>query len=1211
MRLSTIIYLALTLLLPLTALANTGPSNTTHRVLYGSPTQTAVRLEMDPTTLQQRITQPRDGEKLSDGLGVILAIAGHGTPTAHVLSWEAGDVVTPTASLGSLDAAASPNELVVLGRPAVFHDLRIVSVGVRPLLRATDGSLRLVSSLTMEVTTSGAGGINEIDDPVSFSSAFYPLYRAMVSNLDEVYPEHSVRNPGRFLVLAVESRFNSFNASAQWQQWLDLKQRKGYTMQLITLPNGLASTVIQAIQTAYDDHSQPDVEYAMVVGDVPEVLSVSKANPEHTDDYSVGDNTFYTTAGNDSLPDVLGGRVSATVPSEYVTYWNKAYQYEANPALSDRRWFESLCAVAGNYTDGQTYPVTPVWNTEWARQRLIMDGCITRSDTFYFHGLPSDPHPGSYRTGIRAMIDSGVCAVLYRGWANSTEWAYPFFYREDAEQLRNGGRLPAVFSIVCGTGNFAHTSRCLGETFTTGTGTPSETRGAIAFIGATDLATNTRHNNAILSGIVSAIEQKVRSAGALLTAGKLEGWRQFPHERGGDLALAWFYVLHVFNLLGDPEIQLQICQPGEFTTTLPLSFTVGTTLVPVTITSGGQPVEGAVVTLRAQGSNTVSARRTDGLGQAWIPVNFTAAGTAQFTAWKSGYITLLTDVPININGYDPKITAINWSDGGDNLPNPGEQINFSVEIRNDGSAEITPALTIAESDPRLTVIAGTAGAPQIAPGATAVSTAFTIVLSGELYNGERPRVGIAINSAPDLVTRFIEVPVAAPDPVISALTVLDESGDISPGETADVAVTVLNAGQQAGTNLSVNVGSHDNAVLFQTATASWAGLPVGQSAAADNAIRLQVPSGVTPGRQLLLRFEFIQNSNVIARKLAFLTVGGVTTAVPTGPDAYGYYAYEDIDVAYPAHPTYSWIELDPAYGGLGATAHEVRDDTHFGMALPALFTFYGNSYDSVWICSNGWLAFEHATLPEFRNWEIPSPIGPGAMVCPFWDDMVIDRIWPNNDSLHYIWTRYDASDNRFVVQWRTFNRGGLNNSGNPNMAFCTFEAILKYRPSGDDDILFQYNEIANVDVVNNYASVGIQDSRHDRGLGLTYANTYPPSVAEIAAGRAILITTTPPDSYNDVPVEQAGQPRLFMLHEAYPNPFNPRTELRFEIPETGLTTLKVYDILGKEIATLVNGRLTAGTHQVSFDARDLPTGLYFARLSSGTNAYVRKLMFVK
>ena len=1216
MRLTTFFLLALCLLLPMAAFAAAAPSGVTNQILSASLDRTTVRVDLDEAVLQRRMAQPVDGEQLTDGLGLVLAIAGHGTPAARVLSWETGEAVMPTAALQPGAVAASPEALAVLGQPAIFHDLRVVRVGLLPLLRDGNGNLYAVSSVTVEVTTAGAGGGNEIAESASFSSAFYPLYRALVSNLDELYPEHSIRAPGRFLVLATQNRFNSFNSSDQWLSWLDLKKRKGYTMQVVAVANGQASTIAQTIRNAYHDQSQPDLEYVMIVGDVPEMASHSRANPEHAGEYSVGDNPYFAVAGDDSLPDLLGGRVSALVPSEYVTYWNKVYQYEADPELDDPRWFRSVCAVAGNYSDGTgTYPVTPVWNVEWARQRLMRDGCITDADTFYYHGTVGDPPPGQYRSLIRADIDSGVCAVLYRGWGGSQGWQYPVFNNDDMNgvvgQLHNGRRMPAVFGIVCGSGNFAYAGgQCLGETFTTGTGTPSEPQGGIVYLGASDLHTNTRHNNAILAGMIEAmLDHGVRGAGALLVAGKLEGWRQFPLEQTGSM-FAWFYVLHVFNLLGDPELQLQICQPGSLSATILAPRTVGTTLLPVTVTSNALPVEGAVVTLRAPGADTVSARRTDAAGQVWLPANFTTAGVAQLTVWKSRYVTELTDILVTAESYDPKIAAVNWSAGGDNLPNPGEQVSFTLDVRNEGTETTDLIISISQWDPGITVVSGNASLAELAPGATAATTPFVITLSGELFDGERPLLTLAFQDVPREAARYVEVPVAAPDPVITALTVNDGNGILEPGETADISITVLNAGHEAGSNLSAEVHSHDDAVVFVDNSATWGSLPIGQSAVSADPIRLSIPAGVTPGRQILLRFVFSQGGVVMARKNFLLNTGVVTSTAPTGPDEYGYYAYENTDAAYAAHPTYDWIELDPVHGGTGAQAHEVRDDTHFGMALPAPFTFYGQSYDSVWISSNGWLCFERTTLPEFRNWQIPSPIGPGAMVCPFWDDLIIDRMWPNNDSAHTVWTRYDAAENRFVVQWRALNRAGLKNTGMPNEDFCTFEAVLKYR-AGDGDILCQYDQIANVDAENNYASVGLQDSYHRRGLGLTYANIYLPSVDTLRAGRAILFTTTPPDNFSDVPPPRAEVTHRFALQEAYPNPFNPRTELRFEISSAGRATLKVYDILGQEVATLADNVFAPGSYQMSFDGERLPSGLYFARLISGANVQVRKLMLVK
>lgn len=85
----------------------------------------------------------------------------------------------------------------------------------------------------------------------------------------------------------------------------------------------------------------------------------------------------------------------------------------------------------------------------------------------------------------------------------------------------------------------------------------------------------------------------------------------------------------------------------------------------------------------------------------------------------------------------------------------------------------------------------------------------------------------------------------------------------------------------------------------------------------------------------------------------------------------------------------------------------------------------------------------------------------------------------------------------------------------------------------------------------------------------------------------------------------------FQLGEAYPNPFNPETTIRFSIAEAGRVTLKVYDVTGKNVANLVDDRMNAGQHAVLFRAGDLPSGLYFYTLSSGSFTQTRKLILLK
>ncbi|MDX1702007.1 MAG: T9SS type A sorting domain-containing protein, partial [Melioribacteraceae bacterium] len=88
-------------------------------------------------------------------------------------------------------------------------------------------------------------------------------------------------------------------------------------------------------------------------------------------------------------------------------------------------------------------------------------------------------------------------------------------------------------------------------------------------------------------------------------------------------------------------------------------------------------------------------------------------------------------------------------------------------------------------------------------------------------------------------------------------------------------------------------------------------------------------------------------------------------------------------------------------------------------------------------------------------------------------------------------------------------------------------------------------------------------------------------------------------------------PEGFTLDQNYPNPFNPTTNIEYSIPEESFVELKVYDVLGNEVATLVNKEQSAGVYRADFNAIGLTSGFYIARISAGNYSDVIKMTLMK
>ncbi len=156
--------------------------------------------------------------------------------------------------------------------------------------------------------------------------------------------------------------------------------------------------------------------------------------------------------------------------------------------------------------------------------------------------------------------------------------------------------------------------------------------------------------------------------------------------------------------------------------------------------------------------------------------------------------------------------------------------------------------------------------------------------------------------------------------------------------------------------------------------------------------------------------------------------------------------------------------------------------------------------------------------------------------------------------------------------------------------------------------------VQNVDLVYGTIAAG-QSALSSVFVRVRYPSrpgNYPVDFAvDIYSNSVLLWTSTFTDLVTGISDEPGSMPTAYALEQNYPNPFNPVTTIRFDLPRSSEVRLNVYDVLGREVALLVNGKKEAGHHEVTFDAAGVSSGVYLYRLTADGFVQTRKLLVLR
>ncbi len=226
----------------------------------------------------------------------------------------------------------------------------------------------------------------------------------------------------------------------------------------------------------------------------------------------------------------------------------------------------------------------------------------------------------------------------------------------------------------------------------------------------------------------------------------------------------------------------------------------------------------------------------------------------------------------------------------------------------------------------------------------------------------------------------------------------------------------------------------------------------------------------------------------------------------------------------------------------------------------------------------------------------------------------VDEIIPPADSLGRYALRSDSTFGPTSATWTyiaptpgdfySFNISGAQRQPNGTTLICSGEQGTFFEVTPQRQTVWNY--------INPVVSTG---PVYQGDMILSGANTvfkirrYAPGYSGFS-GRTLTPGGTI-ERYRTQAVDESETPQAFELHQNFPNPFNPTTNIGFKVQGSGLVSLKVFDVLGREVVTLVNEQLTPGSYAVRFDAGNAPSGIFFYRLHAGGFTATKRMILLR
>jgi hypothetical protein len=1008
--------------------------------------------------------------------------------------------------LKGIESEQYPVSRVEISEPAQFRDFRIININVFPFqYNARKTELSVADSIDIQIRLEKSSSY--IPNPLSgyFSSSFENLYSSLILNYNEVRDESLPLNQPKLLIIynsaATTTFLNKLNDLVTW------KRQKGYIVNTVsTAVTGTVNTDIKSyILNQYNNAAtRPDV--VLLLGDIGgsyNIPTFTESNDGFVSSY--GDYTYTLLAGNDNFGDVQIGRISVASDNEFINYVAKIMLYEKNININTAQWLNRMLLVGDTEPSGISCMYTNLYIKEISR---VVNPNYSYTELYSAGPVPAD---------INQAINVGVGIYNYRGYIGMSEWT-------PSSSLINSYRLNHGVFITCATGNIQNTSTI--EDYVK-LGTEASPAGGITAIGMSTSSTHTGFNNCLTGGIFDGIfNRNMRTMGEALLYSKcyMQSVYGVAHPSGS------LFFSRICNLIGDPTVEIFVTIPKTFQITAPTTILACNTNFEITVKDmQNNSVANAAVNVMQTSSGLNQTVFTDALGKAFLTIPSVTTGDINVTISKHDYKPSVQTVTVNGTGLIYQSLLIDDDNSGSSIGNnnqvinAGETIELGLRIKNTSISGISSiACTASITDPYIQLVSNNLSFPNAGQGVSVNSSQSILMnIDPSCPDNHYMTLYFSGTSSGGTWNAVTQIQVKSPDLDYSSHVITGTNSYLEPGELTQICINLSNNGSEtAGSVYGVLRSLHPYVTV--TDSLKYLGDVNAGSAFNGSSIPYSVRANMLAITGMVIPMELYLYNNTGYNDTEYfsVTIGHVTLTDPLGQDAYGYYIFDMGDISYPYYPTYNWIGIAPGESGLG-TALAISDagvpyatdegdqvgcDASEIVDLPFTFRYYGIDYSQITVVSNGFIAFGATGNHDFRNWRLPGPVGPNAMIAAFWDDL--------STMTGGIYKYYDAVNHYFVIEWYNL-RLGRDRTSEETFQIILYDPLNYVTSTGDGSIKIQYKVFNNSDSPTTntthgcYSTIGIKDHTGLVGLEYTFNNTYPVAAKPLTNQSAIYITTNP------------------------------------------------------------------------------------------------------